>query len=175
MRAAGYWKGEAMSNRNFVLIAAAVLLHLGSGQGRAQRATASIAGSVTDSSNAAVPGAAVNVRNTATGIERSVVTNDLGYYVVTALPSGPYSVTVSKAGFQSQTVPELMLEVDQNATMNLSMKVGVVTETVSVSADLAAVDTRTATLNTVINQKQITELPLNGRNVLQLMQLTPEP
>jgi hypothetical protein len=173
MHAADYWKGEAMSNRNFVLIAAAVLLHLGSGQGRAQRATASIAGSVTDSSDAAVPGAAVDVRNTATGIERSVVTNDLGYYVVTALPSGPYSVTVSKAGFQSQTVPELMLEVDQNATLNLSMKVGVVTETVSVSADLAAVDTRTATLNTVINQKQITELPLNGRNVLQLMQLTP--
>src|SRR5262245_4514561 len=173
MRAADYWKGETMSNRNFVLIAAAVLLHLCSVQGHAQRATASIAGSVTDSSDAAVPGAAVNIRNTATGVERSVVTNDLGYYVVTALPSGPYSVTVSKAGFQSQTVPELMLEVDQNATLNLSMKVGVVTETVSVSADLAAVDTRTATLNTVINQQQITELPLNGRNVLQLMQLTP--
>ena len=74
MRAADYWKGETMSNRNFVLIAAAVLLHLCSVQGHAQRATASIAGSVTDSSDAAVPGAAVNVRNTATGVERSVVT-----------------------------------------------------------------------------------------------------
>src|SRR5215813_15234196 len=77
MRAAEYWKGEATSNRNFGFFAAAVLLHLCSSQGYAQRATASIAGSVTDSTDAAVPDAGVNVRNTATGVERSVVTNDV--------------------------------------------------------------------------------------------------
>jgi hypothetical protein len=161
-----------MKDRNVIFTLSAVLL-LGSVPARAQRATASVAGSVTDASDAAVPGAAVNVRNSATGLERSVVTNDLGYYVITALPSGGYTVTVTKPGFQTQTISHLTLEVDQNATVNLSMKIGVVAETVSVSADLAAVDTRTATLNTVINQKQIAELPLNGRNVLQLMQLTP--
>src|SRR5262249_18078869 len=105
--------------------------------------------------------------------ERSVITNDLGYYAIPALAAGPYSVTVSKAGVQSQTLPEVVLEGDQNATLNISLKVGAVSETVSGNAELAAGDTRTATLNTVINQKQITELPLNGRNVLQLMQLTP--
>jgi hypothetical protein len=63
--------------------------------------------------------------------------------------------------------------VDQNATINITLTVGAITEAVSVTADAAAIDTRTATLNTVINQRQITDLPLNGRNVLQLMQLTP--
>ena len=62
---------------------------------------------------------------------------------------------------------------DQNATINISLKVGAISEAVSVTAEAAAIDTRTATLNTVINQKQINDLPLNGRNVLQLMQLTP--
>ena len=139
----------------------------------AQRATASVAGSVVDASEAAVPGANVLVRNLSTGIERTVASNDLGYYVVTALPSGPYSITVSKTGFQTQTVPQLVLEVDQNATINITLAVGTVTEAVNVTAEAASIDTRTATLNTVINQKQINELPLNGRNVLQLMQLTP--
>jgi hypothetical protein len=139
----------------------------------AQRATAAVAGSITDASESAVPGASVVARNLDTGVERTAESNALGFYVVVALPAGPYSITVSKAGFQSQTVPQLILEVDQNATINMSLKVGAVSETVSVNAEVVAVDTRTATLNTVINQQQINELPLNGRNVLQLMQLTP--
>jgi hypothetical protein len=126
-----------------------------------------------DASESAVPRARVVVRSLATGVETTVESNDLGYYVVPALPAGPYSLTFSKTGFQTQTVPQLVLEVDQNATINITMKVGAVAETVTVSAETAEVDTRTATLNTVINQKQIAELPLNGRNVLQLMQLTP--
>src|ERR1044071_7148977 len=113
-----------MKDRNVIFTLSAVLL-LGSVPARAQRATASVAGSVTDASDAAVPGASVNVRNSATGLERSVVTNDLGYYVITALPSGGYTVTVTKPGFQTQTISDLTLEVDQNATVNLSMKIGV--------------------------------------------------
>ena len=142
-------------------------------QALAQRTTAAVAGSITDASEAAVPGARVVVLSLATGVEHSSESNALGFYVVAALPAGPYSVTVSKAGFQTQTVPQLVLVVDQNATINISLKVGAISEAVTVSAEAVAVDTRTATLNTVINQRQITELPLNGRNVLQLMQLTP--
>ena len=154
-------------------IATFVLLQCLTGQAFAQRSTASVAGSIVDESESAVPGARIVVRNLATGLERTVESNDLGYFVVPALPTGPYSVTVSKAGFQTQSIPELILEVDQNATIKVSLKVGAISETVSVSAEAAPVDTRTATLSTVINQKQINDLPLNGRNVLQLMQLTP--
>lgn len=139
----------------------------------AQRNTAQVSGTITDSSQAAVPAASVVMRNLNTGVERTVESNDLGLYVVPALPAGPYSITVTKQGFQTQTVQQLVLEVDRNATINITLTVGQVSEAVSVSAEAAAIDTRTATLNTVINQKQINDLPLNGRNVLQLMQLTP--
>jgi len=152
----------------------AVAAWLGSAQHvLAQRTTASIAGSITDTSGAAVPGAHIVVKSLATGVERSLESNDLGYYVVTALPAETYSVSVGKAGFQTQTIPQLVLEVDQNATINITLTVGAVTEAVNVTDVVADVDTRTATLNTVINQKQIMDLPLNGRNILQLMQLTP--
>ena len=157
----------------FLAFAAFFLLHCPAERAFAQRSTASVAGSIVDASESAAPGARVVVRNLATGMERTVESNDLGYFVVPALPTGPYSVTVSKAGFQTQSIPELILEVDQNATIKVSLKVGAISETVSVSAEAAPVDTRTATLSTVINQKQINDLPLNGRNVLQLMQLTP--
>src|SRR5216684_6405830 len=161
---------QRKSIRHLVLGIALLTL---AGRAFAQRTTASITGSVVDSSDSPIPGAQVAVRNLSTAVERTVSSNDLGYYVVAALPAGPYSVTVSKAGFQTQTVPQLVLEVDQHATINISLKVGAISEAVTVSAEAAPVDTRTATLSTVINQKQINDLPLNGRNVLQLMQLTP--
>src|SRR5262249_45050096 len=107
-------------------IAAFVLLDGGAGRALAQRSTASIARRVGDGSESAASGSRVVVRNLATGVERAVESNDLGYYVVPALPAGPYSVTVSKAGFQTQTVPELVLEVDQNATIRISLKVGAI-------------------------------------------------
>ena len=160
--------------RNSLLaLACLTVLHLGAGPAFGQRATASVAGSILDASDAAVPSASVLVKNLDTGIERTVDSNAVGYYVVPALPAGRYSITITAAGFQTQTVPQLILAVDQNATVNVSLKVGAVTETVSVVGEAATVDTRTATLNTVINQKQIGDLPLNGRNVLQLIQLTP--
>lgn len=139
----------------------------------AQRTSASVAGSIVDESNSAVPGALVSLRNLLTGADRTVRSNELGYYVITAIPAGQYSLNVAKPGFQAQTVSQLVLDVDQNATINISLKLGAVTESVDVSADQAVIDTRSATLSTVINELQITELPLNGRNVLQLMQLTP--
>ena len=97
-----------------------------------------------DESESAVPGARIVVRNLATGLERTVESNDLGYYAVPALPTGPYSVTVSKTGFQTQSVPQLILEVDQNATIKVSLKVGAISEAVSVTAETSALDTRTA-------------------------------
>ena len=139
----------------------------------AQRATVSVAGQVRDSSSAAVPGAKVVVRNQSTAVERVVLSNSEGFYVVSALQAGSYSISISHEGFQVYNVSDLLLQVDQQATVNVELNVGSVTETVRVTADAAAVELRTATLNTVVNQKMMTDLPLNGRNVLQLMNLTP--
>jgi len=139
----------------------------------AQRQTGSIAGSVTDASQAAVPGARVVVTDLATNVERNAVSNDSGFYVVTALPAGRYSLSVSREGFTAHKVPEFVLQVGQQATVNVSLNVGSVSETVSVVGTVATVDTRVGTLSTEIHQKMITDLPLNGRNVLQLLAVTP--
>jgi hypothetical protein len=140
---------------------------------QAQRATGSIAGVVTDATGSAVPGASISVRNLGTSLERTAATNDSGFYGVTALAAGRYSVTVSKQGFSTYGIPELTLQVDQNATANAQLQVGAVSEAVSVVGTVAEVDTRTATLNTVITKEMMTDLPLNGRNVLQLLRVTP--
>src|SRR6059036_686826 len=142
-------------------------------QAAAQRATASVAGDVLDPSRAPVPGARVVIRNLSTGVERTAVSNDAGYYAISALPAGRYSITVSHEGFSTFGVQELVLQVDQQAALNVDLQIGQVTETVSVTGSVAAVESRGATLNTFIHQKMITDLPLNGRNVLQLLRVTP--
>lgn len=139
----------------------------------AQRQTASVAGSVTDSSGAPVPSARVTVKNLDTSLVRETISNDAGLFTVTALPAGRYSVTVSKEGFSTYGIPDLVLQVDQNATANAQLQVGSVTETINVVGQAAAVDTRNSTLNTVITKEMMTDLPLNGRNVLQLLRVTP--
>ncbi|MBM3741092.1 MAG: hypothetical protein FJW39_35605 [Acidobacteria bacterium] len=139
----------------------------------AQRNTASIAGQVLDSSQSAVSGAQITIRDSARNVERAATSNSDGYYVVTALPAGAYSISASAQGFQSYNVPNVTLQVDQQATVHIELKIGAVSETVTVEANAATVDTRSATLNTVVNQTMMTDLPLNGRNVLQLMRLTP--
>lgn len=139
----------------------------------AQRQTASLSGLVTDTTEASIAGASIVVKSLTTGIERTAVSNETGYYAVTALPAGPYSLAVSKQGFSVYRVAEINLQVDQNATANVQLAVSAVAETVSVVGEIAAVDTRTATLNTVINSQMMTDLPLNGRNVMQLLRLTP--
>ncbi len=139
----------------------------------AQRQTASVSGIVTDASSSPIPSARITAKSLATGLTRTVTTNDTGYYAITALPPGPYSIAASKEGFSTAGVPEINLQVDQNATANLQLQVGAVSESISVVGEVAAVDTKNATLNTVINNQMMTDLPLNGRNVMQLLRVTP--
>jgi len=160
--------------KRYLLAAIACLLALtASRPAQAQRATGSITGLITDASQAAVPDAKIVVRNLATGVARSVSSNEVGFYAMTALPASRYSITVTREGFSSHNVPEFVIQVDQQATVNVELKVGGVTEAVTVVGTQATVDTRAATLNTVIHQKMITDLPLNGRNILQLLRITP--
>ena len=139
----------------------------------AQRTTGSIAGSVTDASQAAVPSAEVVIRNLATDAERRTSANEVGFYTVTALPAGRYAIVVSRQGFMTYSIPEFVIQVDQQATVNVELKVGEVTETVTVEGTPVAVETRAGTLNTSIHEKMINDLPLNGRNLMQLTLLTP--
>ncbi|MBM3725701.1 MAG: TonB-dependent receptor [Acidobacteria bacterium] len=138
-----------------------------------QRDTASIAGEVRDASKSAIPGAQITVRHAARNTERTTTSGPEGFYVISALPAGAYTIAVSAQGFQTHNVSGIVLQVGQQATVHAELKVGSVTESVTVEANAATVDTRTATLNTVVNQTMMTDLPLNGRNVLQLMRLTP--
>src|SRR5947208_14534747 len=108
--------------------------------------TASIKGTVTDPSGAAVSGAKVLVKNTARGIERTTQTNSSGDYEVAALPSGNYTVEIQDSGFQPQQVTSLPLEVSKNTVQNFSLKVANATEVVTVEGTAPIIETTTMTV-----------------------------
>lgn len=139
----------------------------------AQRQTASLAGSVTDASGAPIPGARIAVKNLDTGATRESASSGEGLYTLTALSPGRYSISIGKDGFSNFNIPEIVLQVDQNATANAQLRIGAVNESVNVVGQAVAIDTRNSTLNTVITKEMMTDLPLNGRNVLQLLRVTP--
>jgi outer membrane receptor protein involved in Fe transport len=138
-----------------------------------QGAIASISGRVTDASGAAVPGALVSVKNTATSATQSVSSDDQGRYAVPDLPIGSYDITATKAGFQKALRSGLTLNVGSAPVIDFQMMVGQATETVSVSAEAAQVETTTSAVSSLVNQTQMRELPLNGRNFEQLILLAP--
>ena len=138
-----------------------------------QTATASISGRVTDASNAAVPGATVTIKNTATSATQTAATDGQGRYALLDLPIGPYDLTVSKTGFQSAARTGLTLTVGAAPVLDFQLMVGQASETVSVNAEAAQVETTTAAVSSLVNQTQMRELPLNGRNWEQLILLAP--
>ncbi len=135
--------------------------------------TASIKGTVTDQSGAAVSGAKVTVKNTALGIERTAQTNGSGTYEVPALPPGVYSVQVQMNGFETQVAKDLVLEVDKNSVQNFGMKVASTSEVVTVEATAPMVESTTVTVGQTINQRTVQEIPLNGRHFVDLGLLIP--
>lgn len=137
-----------------------------------QTDTARLQGTVTDENDAVIAGATVTVTNTATGREVTVTTNELGYYTVPGLPPGNYKVEVGQNGFK-KTVRELGLQVAQIGVADFKLGVGVVTETVTVEAGSPVMNTGDSAIGDVVESRQITELPLNGRNFTQLATLIP--
>ncbi len=135
--------------------------------------TASISGRVTDATGAAVPAAAVTIRNTATSAAQTVNTDEQGRYLVPDLPIGPYEVSVSKTGFQNAVRSAITLSVGSAPVVDLQLAVGQATQTVNVSAEAAQVETTTAAVSSLVNQTQMRELPLNGRDFEQLILLAP--
>ncbi|WP_213805013.1 carboxypeptidase regulatory-like domain-containing protein [Granulicella sp. dw_53] len=130
-------------------------------------------GRVTDTSGATVPGAVVHVINNATGAERTATTNDSGDWSIPNLPPANYRLRVEKQGFKSSEITSLDVEIGKAANGSVTLSVGQTTETVEVTTIPPQLQTQEATVGQVINQKQINDLPLNGRNVLQLATLAP--
>src|SRR5258708_11718245 len=132
-----------------------------------------ISGDTRDASGAVVTGATVTAVNVATNAARSVTTNEAGDYSFPSLPPGTYSVKVEKSGFKTVIRNQIELQVQQSARVDFEMQVGQVSESIEVRASADLLASEDATVGTVIENKRIVELPLNGRNYLQLVSLAP--
>src|SRR5467141_606974 len=137
------------------------------------QSTASLNGTVTDATGAAVPNAKVVATNQATGVESATQTDTAGTYLFPSLPIGIYRILVTAPGFQSAIVANLKLDVATAVTQNIQLTVGQATEKIELMADAALVDTASTSMGQVINDKTVQEIPLNGRHFTDLSLLTP--
>jgi hypothetical protein len=140
--------------------------------GKAQT-SGEITGLVNDSSGAAVSGANVTVTNKATGALRKATTNSEGLYSFPSLLPGIYELKVEQSGFKTARLDNIKLEVQQTARLDVAMEVGLVSETVAITTNSALLNAENTTVGTVIENKIVTELPLNGRQYLNLVALSP--
>jgi Carboxypeptidase regulatory-like domain/TonB-dependent Receptor Plug Domain len=138
-----------------------------------QAATASITGTVTDSSSASIVDAAISAKNTATGVTRSTVSDGQGRYSFLDLAIGDYDVQATKMGFQSVVRHGINLTVGAAPVADFQLPVGQAEQTVSVEAAVSQVDTESSSVSSLVNQQQMSQLPLNGRNFEQLILLAP--
>ena len=137
----------------------------------AQGSTAQIHGTVQDTSGAAVPNAEVRAVQTETGISRSVMSESDGGFVLTNLPLGPYRIEVTKEGFARANETGIVLQVGSDPAVIVGLKLGAVSEQVNVEANAALVETRNLGVGEVVQTQRIVDLPLNGRNVTDLIGL----
>ena len=138
-----------------------------------QTTTAKVSGTVTDSSGARIPGASVTATNIDTGLSRKTTSNDSGTYVIDILPPGRYKIIFDKPGFSVRTDENLTLTVAQSLVLNAPLALGTANEVVTVQADVQGLQTSSSELGSVIGQKAVQDLPLNGRNFTQLLLLAP--
>jgi len=131
--------------------------------------TSQINGVIKDSTGLTVPGATIKVTQTATGAVRTTTSGSDGGYVLPNLPIGPYLLEVTKEGFSKYAQTGIVLQVDTNPTVDVSMKVGAVSEQVTVEANAVQVESRTTSIGTVVTNQQVAEMPLNGRDAHELI------
>src|SRR5437764_1150522 len=136
------------------------------------QSTATLQGTVTDQQGAVVPGATIVVRNQATGVERSLVTDAAGEYLAASMAPGHYRIEAHLSGFQDQT-REVDLEVARTVAVNMQLGLSGVAESVSVTGSTPIVETATVSVGQVISQRTVQEIPLNGRHFVDLGLLIP--
>ena len=138
-----------------------------------QEVTANIIGTVKDPSGAAVPGATVVATDTARGTVYSTTTNDVGAYAISRLKVGSYTLKASAPGFQTVQYPAFTLVLNQTARMDISMRVGQVSQTVEVTGEAPLLQTQNTQVSTIIDSVSADKLPLATRNYVQLTLLSP--
>src|SRR5579862_5062375 len=157
-----------------LLALSALLLAIGGGVDRLRaQVTAAVSGTVTDTSGAAVAEAVVEVQNTGTAITRPTVTDAQGRFLVPDLPIGVYDVQAAKPGFETVVHKGVTLTVGSNPVVDFSLPVGQTQQTVNVVGDVSQVDTASSAVSNLVEQTEMRELPLNGRNYAQLITLAP--
>jgi hypothetical protein len=139
----------------------------------AQQITGSIRGTVTDPSGAIVEGASVTARQTETGLSRTTTTDRAGAYLLLELPVGHYQLQVERTSFQTYIQQGISLDVNESATIPVALKVGAESEKIQVDADAEIIQAAVTSLGTVVSEREVLDLPLNGRNFTQLGLLQP--
>src|SRR5437016_2719650 len=133
--------------------------------------TSQIQGVVKDTSGAVIGGAEVKATQTDTGVARTVMSAEDGVYVLPNLAIGPYRIEASKPGFSTYVQSGIVLQVATNQTVDVTLKVGEVAQQIQVEANAPLVDSQGVSVGSVIENRRILELPLNGRNPVELIQL----
>src|SRR5687768_8538390 len=160
-----------MSCKLVSLVLASVFLASTSGWAQ-QSASSGLVGLVTDSSQAAIPGATVTVTNVGTNAQRTTVTDGEGRFAIPALPPATYHIKVELQGFQTAELPNFVLRQGEMARPAITLGVATVTEAITVTGEAPLLQTQSASVGQVISEKQIEDLPLNGRTVLSLASLS---
>lgn len=163
-----------MRNRPTLLVLTALALALVCAlPAMAQRTSATLRGTVTDPDGAAVSGAEVTIVRIETGLVRTATTNNAGDYALSDVPPGNYQIVVEKDGFRASVIDALQINVADTRALDVALEIGEVQDQVTVSADSITVDTVGGEVATLVTGEQVRELPLNGRNFVQLTQLMP--
>lgn len=156
----------------WILHVAVITTVLGFG-GTALAQNAQITGTLVDQSGGALPGVTVTAKNQETGLTRTAVSEGAGVYRVPALPPGTYTLSVELAGFNTETRTDLVLVIDQIATVDVTMSPATLRESITVTGEAPIVDTRTAVVSTSVTNAQIQDLPVASRRWVDLAMLTP--
>jgi hypothetical protein len=135
--------------------------------------TATVVGTVSDSSGAVVPNVSITVTSEGTGLTRKTVTSQSGNYAVPLLAVGIYSVSAEAPGFKKKTTTGIVLEVNQEPRVNIVLEVGALTDAVTVNAEASLLQTENAVVGQVVDTRYTTQIPLNGRDFSQLLLLAP--
>src|SRR5882762_267075 len=155
-----------------VLLLALLSLCL-AGRPAAAQTTSTIEGVVTDRQGLAIPGAEVSIAGNSLAVSKKTTTNAAGAYEVAALPAGAYTLTISHSGFSTQAINNLEITLNRTIKIDVTLEVGTVQQKVEVSGQIPLLETTSSSEGTTIVPQQIEEMPINGRNYLDLLQLVP--